>query len=48
MYPALADRRIPERIEPTPVVRDRLIPNGQDQAILTYKGTADESDLQET
>ena len=38
MYPALEDGRIPERIEPTYVVRDRLIPNGQDQAILTYRG----------
>ena len=46
MYPASEDGRIPERIGPTPVVRDRLIPNGQDrlanmpelQTILTYRG----------
>ena len=37
MYPALADRRTPEGIEPTAVVRARLSPNGQDQAILPYR-----------
>ena len=38
MSPALEDRRIPERIEPTPVVRARQSPNGQDLAILPYRG----------
>ena len=34
----LKGRRIPERIEPTTVVQARQSPNGQDLAILTYRG----------